>query len=144
MPPLKLSVDAAYKVTFVLAVTVGAVQLKVQLWVELGEVCVISPFKTLVPVPAANVPAVAATSSPPLPAVSTLTESVYVLVVPDVTLVGPVRVMVGILVVLVLWQFLQVEPLMPDIPEMPPLLARAGTAAYTNANVTSAAHTTLM
>jgi len=74
-------------------------------------------------VPAANVPAVAATSSPPFPAVSTLTERVYVLVVPDVTLVGPVRVMVGMLVVLVLWHILQVEPLMPDIPEMPLLLA---------------------
>ena len=60
----------------------------------------ISPFRTWVPVPAVNVPAEAATSNPPLPAVITLTERVYVLVEPEVTVVGPVSVTVGMLVVL--------------------------------------------
>jgi hypothetical protein len=95
VPPLKLSMAAAYRVAVVAAVTVGAVQLKVQLWVLLGALCTISPLRTLVPVPAAKVPADAATSTPPFPAVTVLTEIVYVLVDPDATEVGPVMVTVG-------------------------------------------------
>jgi hypothetical protein len=44
--------------------------------VLLGELWTISPLETLVPVPAANVPAEAATSTPPLPEEMTLTEMV--------------------------------------------------------------------
>jgi hypothetical protein len=46
---------------------------------------------------------------------------------PDATLVGPVRVTVGLLV-LPLWQDVQVEPFIPENPEIPLLLAWAGTA----------------
>jgi multisubunit Na+/H+ antiporter MnhC subunit len=44
--------------------------------VLLGELCTISPLDTLVPVPAAKVPAEAATSTPPLPDVIVLTAIV--------------------------------------------------------------------
>jgi len=47
------------------------------------------------------------------------------LVEPEVTVVGPVSVMVGTLV-LELWHVVHVEPLFPENPEMPPLLAFAG------------------
>lgn len=105
------------------ALTVGAVQLKVQLCVLLGELCTISPLSTLVPVPAANVPAEAATSTPPFPAVTVLTEIVYVVVDPEATDVGPVKVTFG--AVPELWHDVQVEPLLPENPEIPPLLALA-------------------
>jgi len=45
---------------------------------------------------------------------------------PDATLVGAVMVTVGLLV-LPLWQDVQVEPFIPENPEMPLLLACAGT-----------------
>src|SRR5437588_12913441 len=73
VPPLKLSMAAAYRVAVVVAVTVVAVQLKVQLWVLLGALCTISPLRIFVPLPAANVQADAATSAPPVPAVPVLT-----------------------------------------------------------------------
>src|ERR1700757_50717 len=95
VPPLKLSMAAAYRVAGVVAVTVGAVQLKVQLWVLLGALCTISPLRTFVPVPAAKVPADAATSTPPLPAVPVLPAIGYVWVDPEATGVGPVMVTVG-------------------------------------------------
>jgi hypothetical protein len=107
----------------VVAVTVGAVQLKLQLCVLLGALCTISPPSTFVPVPAANVPAEAATSTPPLPDVTVLTEMVYVLVDPDATDVGPVSVTAG--AVPLLWHDVQVEPLLPENPEIPLLLAVA-------------------
>jgi hypothetical protein len=66
---------------------------------------------------------------------------VYILVEPDVTLVGPVNVIVGIFVALVLWHMVQVEPLLPENPEMPPLLARAGTGEYNRAKINNVAHT---
>ena len=69
--------------------------LSFMLWVLLGALCTISPLRTFVPVPAAKVPADAATSTPPFPAVTVLTEIVYVLVDPDATEVGPVMVTVG-------------------------------------------------
>ena len=104
----------------------------------LGEVWVISPFITCVPVPAAKVPADAATSSPPLPATIVLTESVYVLVEPEVTVVGPLRVMLG--AVPLLWHEVQVDPVLPEKPEIPPLLAAAGKAKTSTIRVTSAIH----
>jgi hypothetical protein len=76
VPPLKLSMAAAYKVAVVVAVTVGAVQLNVQVFVLLGALWTISPLRTFVPVPAVNVPAEAATSRPPLPATPPLTVTV--------------------------------------------------------------------
>ena len=42
---------------------------------------------------------------------------------PEATEVGPVSVTVGTAVVLELWHKVQVEPLLPENPEMPPLLA---------------------
>jgi hypothetical protein len=68
VPPLKPFTAAAHTVAAVLEVTVGAVQVNVQEPVELGEVCVISVFWTLVPVPAVKDPTLAATSSPVPPA----------------------------------------------------------------------------
>jgi len=82
---------------------------------------VISPFKTLVPVPAMKVPIVEATSRPALPEPPTV--RVYVFVEPEVTEVGPVSVTVGLAPVL--WQLVQVEPVFPEKPEMPLLLAFA-------------------
>ena len=49
------------------------------------------------------------------------------MVEPDATLVGPVMVTVGLLV-LPLWHDVQVEPFIPENPEMPLLLASAGSA----------------
>jgi hypothetical protein len=45
VPPLEPSTAAAYRVAVVVVVTVGAVQLNVQLWVELADVWVISPLR---------------------------------------------------------------------------------------------------
>jgi hypothetical protein len=67
VPPPKPFTAAAHKLTVVLEVTVGAVHVNVQEPVTLGAVCVISLFWTLVPVPAVNVPALAATSNPWFP-----------------------------------------------------------------------------
>ena len=50
----------------VFAVTVGAIQLNVQLLVALGDECTSSPLRIFEPVPAVNVPAVEATSTPPV------------------------------------------------------------------------------
>ena len=98
--------------TVVVAVTVGAVQLNVHECVLLGALCTTSPLSTLVPVPAANVPPEAARSIPPFPAVTVLTLSVYEVVDPDATEVGPVRVTVGDAPEL--WQEVQVEPFIPE------------------------------
>lgn len=51
---------------------------------------------------------------------------------PDATLVGPESVTVGLLV-LELWQEVQVEPFMPEKPEMPLLLACAATGKKVSA-----------
>jgi hypothetical protein len=86
VPPPKLSTPAAHTVAVVLVVTAGAVQVNVQEPEALGELCVISPLWTVVPTPAVKVPALVATSTPRLvPGPPTLT--VYVFVVPDVTVV---------------------------------------------------------
>src|SRR5215469_522834 len=61
VPPPKLSIAAAQSVTVAFEVTVGAVQLKVQLG-PLGAVCVNSPLSIWVFVPASRVPAEVATS----------------------------------------------------------------------------------
>ena len=53
---------------------------------------------------------------------------------PDVTEVGPVRVMVGT-DVLLLWHEVQVEPFLPENPDIPPLLAFARTGARVSAMV---------
>src|ERR1700730_5829657 len=68
VPPLKASIPAPYILKLVVVVTVGAVQLNVQLLVAPASppVWVISPPDTLLPVPAVNVPPTAETSSPPL------------------------------------------------------------------------------
>jgi hypothetical protein len=65
-PPYPPEIDAPYIETVVAVVTVGAVQLKLQLrGVDVAaDVCVISPLMTWVPDPAENVPADAPTSSP--------------------------------------------------------------------------------
>jgi hypothetical protein len=73
VPPPKPFTAAAQKVAVLLEVTVGAVQVNVQEPLVLGAECVISPFRTLVPVPAANVPALAAMSNPWFPVPLTLT-----------------------------------------------------------------------
>jgi hypothetical protein len=72
VPPPKPFTAAAHTVAVVFAVTVGAVQVNVQDPVLLGEVCVISLFWTLVPVPAVKVPALATIQSvvPGTPTVS--------------------------------------------------------------------------
>ena len=67
VPPPKPFTAAAHIVAVLLAVTIGAVQVNVQEPVVLGVICVISPLSTLVPVPAVNVPALAATSNPWFP-----------------------------------------------------------------------------
>jgi hypothetical protein len=64
VPPPKPFTAAPHRVAVVFEVTVGAVHVNVQEPVVLGVVCVISPLTTLVPVPAVNVPALAATSNP--------------------------------------------------------------------------------
>jgi hypothetical protein len=56
---------------------------------------------------------------------------------PEATAVGPVRVTVG--GVPVLWQPVQVEPLFPETPVMPPLDALAGDERQIIANITMAA-----
>jgi len=89
-----------------------------------------------VPVPAVNVQADAATSTPPLPATIVLTEMVYVLVEPEVTVVGPLRVTVG--AVPLLWHEVHVDPFFPEKPEIPPLLAAAGSEKKSAIIVTSA------
>jgi hypothetical protein len=65
-PPYPLEIEAPYIITVVVVVTVGAVQLKVQLngEVVIAARCVISPLITCVVDPAVNVPAEAPTSSP--------------------------------------------------------------------------------
>jgi hypothetical protein len=55
--------------------------------------------------------------------VTVLTEIVYVVVDPEATDVGPVNVTFG--AVPELWHDVQVEPLLPENPEIPPLLALA-------------------
>ena len=72
VPPPKPLTAAAQKVTVLLEVTAGAVQVNVQEPLVLGAECVISPFSTLVPVPAENVPALAARSNPWFPVPPTL------------------------------------------------------------------------
>jgi hypothetical protein len=67
VPPLEPSIAAPYIVCVVFAVTVGAVQLNVQLCVLFAVVWVISPPITWVVLPAVNVPPVEATSKQPLP-----------------------------------------------------------------------------
>jgi hypothetical protein len=85
-----------------------------------------SPFMTCVVDPAVNVPAEAATSKP-LFGVPLLLK-VYVLVVPETTVVGPLIATIGSAVP-VLWHIVQVEPLLPDMPEIPLGYACAGSAA---------------
>ena len=65
-PPYPPEIEAPYIETVVVVVTVGAVQLKLQLkGADVAAVVwVISPLITWVPDPAENVPAVAPTSSP--------------------------------------------------------------------------------
>jgi hypothetical protein len=65
-PPYPPEIEAPYIVTVVGVVTVGAVQLNVQLKgdEESAAIWVISPFITCVVDPAVNVPADAPTSSP--------------------------------------------------------------------------------
>jgi hypothetical protein len=65
-PPYPPEIEAPYMVTVVVVVTVGAVQLNVQLRgvEESAAIWVISPFITSVVDPAENVPADAPTSNP--------------------------------------------------------------------------------
>ena len=51
---------------------------------------------------------------------------------------GPVSVMVGMAVVLLLWHEVQVDPLFPENPEIPPGLACAAVGRIVKTNVTSA------
>lgn len=99
VPLLYPLTPAAYIVTAVFAVTVGAVQLNVHVIAVLGVECTSSPLETLVPVPAVNVPAVEATSRPAFPVVP-VNVKVKVFLEPEVTVVGPLRVAVGLVPVL--------------------------------------------
>jgi hypothetical protein len=64
VPPPNPFTPAAQNVTAVLEVTVGAVQVNVQLPVLLGELCTSSPPEILPPAPAVRVPADVARSMP--------------------------------------------------------------------------------
>jgi hypothetical protein len=132
VPPPKLSIAAAHTVTVVFAVTVGAVQLKVQLG-PLGALCTNSPLEIFVLVPATKVPAEVATSRPAAE-VPPVTVSVKLLVEPEATDVGPVKVTPG--AVPELWQEVQVEPLLPENPEMPLPVALAGRVKEMRAQTT--------
>ena len=61
------------------------------------------------------------------------------LVDPDATEVGPVSVTVGMLVLL-LWHEVQVEPLFPENPEIPPLLAFAVEGEHMGSSTNTAIH----
>ena len=57
---------------------------------------------------------------------------------PEVTVVGPLRVTVG--AVPLLWHEVHVEPLFPENPEIPLLLAAAGRGDKKEMRVSSAIH----